>query len=127
MTNKCAAITRGGQPCKGLVRPGNEYCPAHDPTRKEARRRAASKAGRSKPGSELAKIKDRLSTLAEDVLEGATDRADAAVVSQIWNTYIRAVSIELKVKALEEMEAKLEEMAEALERHSEGGAYSSSG
>ncbi len=127
MGSKCAAITRGGQPCKGLVRPGNDYCPAHDPTRQEARRRAASKAGKSKPGRELAEIKDPLSTLAEDVLKGATDRADATVVSQIWNTYIRAIGIELKVKEIEEMEAKLEEMAEALERHREGGAYGSAG
>ncbi len=127
MATKCAANTRGGQPCQGLVRPGNDYCPAHDPTRQEARRRAASKAGRSKPGRELADIKDRLSTLAEDVLEGATDRADAAVVSQIWNTDIRAVGVEIKVKEIEEMEAKLEEMAEALERQREVGAYDSTG
>jgi hypothetical protein len=124
---QCIGVKPNGNLCKGIATRDSDYCPAHDPTRKEARRRNAKKAARSKPSRELTSIKRRLSDLAEEVLEGATDRADAAVVSQIWNTYIRAVSIELKVKEIEEMETKLEEMAEALERQREGGSYGSAG
>ena len=128
MSRKCAANTRGGQPCKGLVRPGNDYCPAHDPTRHETRRRAASKAGKSKPGrDELANIKDRLSTLAEDVLRGDVDKGDAAVASQLYNVLLRAIGMELKVKELGELEMKLEEMEKALERQGEGSANGSAG
>jgi hypothetical protein len=64
---KCHTIARSGQPCRGLVRAGNDYCPAHDPRRQEARSRASSKAGKSKPGRELADVKRRLSALADDV------------------------------------------------------------
>ena len=128
MASKCATITRGGQPCKGLVRPDNDYCPAHDPTRHEARRRAASKAGKSKPGRrELADIKDRLCTLAQDVIRGDVDKGDAAVASQLYNVLLRAIGMELKVRELEEMEAKLEEMEKALERQGEESAYGSAG
>ena len=127
MASKCAAITRGGAPCKGLVRLGNDYCPAHDPTRHEARRRAASKAGKSKPGRELADIKDRLFTLVEDVVKGDVDKGDAAVASQLYNVLLRAISMDLKVKELEELEAKLEEMEKALERHGEESAYDFAG
>jgi len=121
LASKCAANTRGGRSCKGLVRPGNDYCPAHDPSRHEARRRAASKAGKSKPGCrELADIKERLCTLAEDVLRGNVDKGDAAVCSQLYNVLLRAIGMELKVKELEEME-------KALERQGEEADYGSAG
>jgi len=47
------------------------------------------------------------------VEEGQMDRADAAVISQIWGTYLRAVSVELKVQEQRELIERLEE----LERH----------
>jgi hypothetical protein len=64
----------------------------------------------------LAGIKRRLSELAEDVLEGSVERADGAVVSQILNVYLRAVSVELKVRELTELEERLEELEASLER-----------
>jgi hypothetical protein len=122
LTSKCPAITRGGEPCRGLVRPGNDYCPAHDPKRQEARRRAASKAGKSKPGRELVDIKQRLSNLAEDVLEGRVETGIGAVASQIYNVLLRAVSVELKVREQEQIMERIEEL-EALmaQRREEGG------
>jgi len=54
---ECAAITRNGHPCKGLVRPGSDHCPAHDPARADARRRAASKAVRSSRAARAAPLK----------------------------------------------------------------------
>jgi hypothetical protein len=114
---QCPAIARSGQPCRGLVRAGNDYCPAHDPRRQEARSRAASKAGRSKPGRELAGIKQRLSDLADDVLEGRADKADAAVAGQLLNYLIRAVSVELKVREQEEILGRLEELEDVLNRN----------
>ncbi len=66
-------------------------------------------------------IKRRLSELADDVLEGRVERGDGAVVSQILNVYLRAISVELKVAEQQEMEARLEELEAALERRNEGG------
>jgi hypothetical protein len=88
----------------------------HDPTRSEERRRAASRAGKAKPNREIADIKARLSDLAEDVLAGEVDRANAAVAGQLLNTYIRAVSVELKVREQQELIERLVEL-ETLVQH----------
>src|SRR5215203_6165640 len=124
---RCTATKRNGERCRVSVEPGVELCWAHDPRNASQRKRITSKAGKSKPSRELAGIKQRLSDLAEDVLEGNKDRADAAVCSQLYNVLLRAIGMELKVKELEEMEAKLGEMEKALERQGEGGAYGSAG
>ncbi len=84
---KCTAITRGGEPCKGIAIDSYSLCFAHHPDHAAARQRAARKGGRrggrGRPVAEMAGIKQRLSDLAGGVLEGEVDRADAAVVSQV--------------------------------------------
>ena len=113
MRGKCPAITRGGEPCRGLVRPGNDYCPAHDPNRQEARRRAASKAGKSKPGRELADIKDLCQDLADRVLRGELETGRAAVANQLTNTRLRALEVERKIRETEELEERIERLERA--------------
>jgi len=68
----------------------------------------ASRAGKAKPNREISEIKRRLSTLADDVLEGRQDKGVAAVVSQVLNVYLRAVSVELKAREQLELEARIE-------------------
>ena len=104
---ECAANTRNGHPCKGLVRPGNDYCPAHDPARADARRRAASKAARSKPGGESGALKEQLKKLAEDILDERVKPKEAAVVTQIANAYTRLLEFEKKFEEYEEIEARI--------------------
>jgi hypothetical protein len=41
-------------------------------------------------------------------------RADAAVISQIWGTYLRAVSVELKAREQLEIAERLEQLEEDL-------------
>ena len=77
----------------------------------------ASRAGKSKPSRELARIKQRLSDLADDVLEGRQDKAVAAVASQVLNVYLRAISIEMKLKEHLELVARLEALEEGLEQN----------
>jgi hypothetical protein len=55
-------------------------------------------------------VKARLQALADMVEEGQVDRADAAVIGQIWGIYIRAVSVELKVREAEDLERRMEEL-----------------
>ena len=112
---KCAAKTRNGRPCRGLVRPGSDYCPAHDPTRQEARRKAASKAARFKPGGEVRSLKARLEGLADDVLAGRVEPKAAAVVTQIANAHTRLLEFEKKFQELEEFGAKIAALEEKLE------------
>jgi hypothetical protein len=72
----------------------------------------ASKAARSKPGRELAVIKQRLAELTDDVLAGSVDRGAAAVANQLINTRLRAIEQERKNKETADLEARIE----ALER-----------
>ena len=126
MATKCAAITLGGAPCKGLVRPGNEYCPAHDPARQEARRRAASKAGKSKPGRELTEAKRDILDVIKAVREESIERPVGAVVFQGYNTLLKALDVERRWRETDELEARLEEMEAALDRKNrEGSGYGS--
>jgi len=116
--NKCAAITNRETACKGIPIDGSEYCYAHAPERLDERRRNGAKggrrAGRGRPVADVRDIKQRLSDLADDVLEGAVDRSVGSIVAQILNVYLRAVSVEMKAKEQEELEARLEELEEAL-------------
>jgi hypothetical protein len=111
-----------GTRCTVIVNGSQTYCYQHDPARAHERRRNASKAAKSKPSRELATVKQRLLGLADDVLEGRTDKGVAAVASQVLNVYLRAVSVELKVKEVTELEERLEELERVLEQR-QGGGY----
>jgi len=117
---RCAGTKRDNSSCTATVEPPQRFCWWHDPDNADKRRRAASKAGKSKPSRELVSIKTRLSDLADDVLAGAVDRGDAAVAGQLLNTYLRAVSVELKAREQLELIERLEALEEALE-HKNGG------
>ena len=121
MSRQCSGITREGARCARSVEGPNGLCWLHDPTRSEERKRAASRGGKSKPNREVQGVKARLEDLADGVLLGTIDKGDAAVVAQIWNTHLRALSVELKVREQQELEQRLEELERLLERRDEGG------
>ena len=104
----CSGSKPNGTGCERIVGASETYCHAHDPSRSEQRRRAASKAARSKPNREVAEIKQRLQTLADDVLEGQVARADAAVVSQVYNVLLRTLETERKIREQEDLIERLE-------------------
>ncbi len=104
----CSAITRKGEQCRGLVLTGSEYCAAHDPSRADARRRAASIAGRSRQGGEIAGVKDHIKRLAKSVEEGSLDPGRGSVAGQLWNYYLKAYEVELKERDTRVKEVELE-------------------
>ena len=108
----CSARKRNGEPCRISVEPGVKLCWAHDPANREQRQRITSRAGKSKPIKELLSIKARLGTLADEVLDGTTDKAVGAVASQILNVYLRALEQERKWKELDEIEERLRALEE---------------
>jgi hypothetical protein len=111
---KCSGITRSGERCKGVAIDSSGLCYAHSPDHAEERRRHGSRGGkrggRGRPMVEVSNIKHRLEELAEDVLAGRKDRQDAAVAGQLYNYALRAVSVGLKAKEVEEIEGRLEEL-----------------
>jgi hypothetical protein len=121
---RCSHTYANSSRCRRIVSAEQEYCYSHDPQRASERKRNAARGGRAKASGELGRVKARLHTLADMVEEGQMDRADAAVISQIWGTYLRAVSVELKVREQLEITERLQMLEESLQAnaaHNNGG------
>ena len=115
--SKCVGIREDGGRCRGIAINGSDYCHAHDPARSEQRSRAAHKAGkhgdRGRPkveDKEVAEVKAMLSELADKVLDGVVERADAGVVAQLMNTWLKAAELERKVRETEDLEQRVTEL-----------------
>ncbi len=123
---KCTAITRGGGRCRGVAIDDSGLCYSHHPDHEQDRRQAARKGGkrggRGRPQVEVGAVKTQLQGLVDGVLGGRVKRADAAVVGQLLNTYIRAVGLEIKLKETEELAVRIEELEDLIERSNQRGA-----
>jgi hypothetical protein len=118
---KCGATKRDGSPCSLPAQGINGLCWAHDPANADTRRKGASRGGRSKAGSELHSIKQKLIQLGDDVLARKVDRGNAAVAATCYGTAIKAVEAEVKVRELQESrlvetKLKVEEQQELVGR-----------
>jgi hypothetical protein len=91
---QCAGIKADGEPCGGIAKAGSDWCPAHDPARREARRQAASKAARNKRGGELQVLKKRVRELYREIHAGEVDCKSGAVLTQLANTEARILDLE---------------------------------
>lgn len=121
----CSGSKADGGRCGAQAITHSSWCFNHHPDYEQARRKRGSKGGkrggRGRPMAELTNIKARLSDLAEHVLNGDVDKGVASVASQVLNVYLRAVSVELKVKEVTELEERLEELEASLERQNREG------
>jgi hypothetical protein len=118
---KCQAIKANGGRCQRIVTSSSDFCYSHDPARQEERKRNAARGGRVRGTGEVSKLKVQLQQLADDTLSGEVDRGVAAVCNQIYGTLLAAIRTELKVREVEEMEARLGELERLAAQHS-GGA-----
>ena len=118
---RCVGYKRDGMPCERIVGASKQYCYAHDPARAEARKRNASKGGKSKPNREIAGIKNQLATMVNEVLTGAVATAPYAVAGQLINARLRAVEVERKIREQDELEARLEALEQATGNREKGG------
>ena len=123
MTAICTATKKDSTPCTLPATGPHGLCWAHDPANADARRRGQSRGGKGKASRELSAIKRRVSELAEGVIGGDVDRADAAVAGQLYNVVLRAVATEIKVKEVEEIEARLAALDEIDAQQSKVGTY----
>ena len=112
----CAGTKRDGSQCTASVEPPQRYCWWHDPDNAEERRRAASKAGKSRPSRELPAIKAQLRDLTEQVLAGGLETGRAAVANQLINTRLRTIEQERKNRESDELEARIEALERTQER-----------
>src|SRR5215208_3798158 len=119
---RCSHTYEDSSQCRRIVSAEQKYCYSHDPLRAGERKRNAARGGRAKASGELGRIKARLHTLADMVEEGQMDRADAAVISQVWGTYLRAVSVELKAREQQELLERLEALETLQSQAKTGGS-----
>lgn len=112
---RCAAITRAGARCQ-LEATNGSYCWNHAPENAEARKQRGRRGGKARGASELSAVKREIRSVVSDVLEGRVERGIGAVVFQGYNTLLKAVEVERKVKETEEIEARLEALKQVQEQ-----------
>jgi len=123
LNRQCPATTlRGGQ-CSGSVPDGKYWCWYHDPANSDKRKRAASRGGkgnRSRVSRDLHKL---LEDLTAQVVAGDLEPYPAAVAGQLVGVRLRLLEYERKLKETDELEVKVAELAEALQRQQENKRY----
>jgi hypothetical protein len=68
-----------------------------------------------------------LEDLTEQVVSGDLEPYPASVAGQLVGVRLRLLEFERRLKETDELEARLDEMAEALERQERSSAYGSTG
>ena len=119
---RCSALTAGGGRCQRIVSDSSEYCYSHDPAQAEARKRNASRGGKSggkgrtaPRAHEASDIRAELRRMAAEVEAGELDRGAAAVAGQLLNYALGALRTELKAQEIEDLVPRIE----AVERRKE--------
>jgi hypothetical protein len=118
--SQCRANKRGGERCTLPAKDADGYCWAHSPEHAGERRRAASRAGRSKPSREVRTIKDEIREAIAGVKDGSVDRNIARAMFTGYSVLLDYLKLERGVYVEEELAARLE----ALKRDDEGNAAS---
>jgi hypothetical protein len=117
---KCTFTKRNGDECRGVAVGPSGGCYAHDPAyqleRKRDARRNGKRGGRGRPNpgtADLQRLQNRLEELAEQVLAGTVDRADAAVAIQAWNGARACIAASARMRELEDVERRLDALEQS--------------
>lgn len=108
---RCAAITKAGERCR-LDATSGSYCWAHAPENAEARRAKARRGGKARGAGEMGQIKREIRSVLGGTLSGRIDRGVAAVCFQGFNTLLKAIDTERKIRELDELEERIERLEE---------------
>jgi hypothetical protein len=125
---KCSGITRAGTACKGMPIDDSQWCYAHHPDHAHERRRhgarGGKRGGRARPQTELAALKAEVRAVIEEVRSGDLDKGVGAVLGQLYNVLLKAMSVGLDVEERLELLTRMEALEEALaSRKDRGGSY----
>jgi hypothetical protein len=112
---RCAAITKAGARCQ-LEATNGSYCWNHAPENAEARKQRGRRGGKARGASELSEVKRSIRAVVADVLEGRVERGIGAVVFQGYNTLLKAVEVERRIREEEELLARIEQLEESQEQ-----------
>jgi hypothetical protein len=123
----CSGIKADGSRCQAPAIHASAYCLSHDPAKAAERKQRASKGGRrggrGRPVAELGALRDENASIRERLLAGELEPKVAAVAIQSLGVDTRLIDVTLKAKEQEELETRMQELEEALERQEERRAY----
>ncbi|MDQ5827839.1 MAG: hypothetical protein M3441_27210 [Chloroflexota bacterium] len=120
---RCAAITKAGERCK-LDATSGSYCWSHAPENAAQRKAKARRGGKARGASEMAEVKREIRRVIEAVDRGQTERGVGAVLFQGFNTLLKAIETERRIREMEDIEARLEELEREMGHEEyERGAY----
>jgi hypothetical protein len=108
LIGQCRANKRNGEPCTLPAVASDGYCWAHSPEHASERRRAASRAGKSKPSREVRTIKDEIKEAIASVKEGSLDRNIARAMFTGYSVLLDYIRLERGVYVEEELAARLD-------------------
>jgi len=106
----CGKKKADGRPCERIVGAPGQPCYAHDPSRKEDRRRSASTAAKSKLSAEVVAIRAETRQIMQDLRDGALERGDANVLLQGCNILLRTVDQGRRQAEYDEVRTEIEEL-----------------
>src|SRR5215207_7501360 len=113
---RCTFIKPGGERCKGVPVRASTLCAAHHPDYQERRRAGVRRGGKARGAGELAEIKSEIRSVIGSVQRGKLDRGVGAVVFQGYNTLLRAVEVERKVREVDGIEERIAAMESRMHR-----------
>jgi hypothetical protein len=112
---QCQAIKANGGRCGAPAQAGSTWCYNHDPALKDKRSHYARKAGRAssrnrKANEELLRLQQVFEELAEKVMKGEADRANASVAGQLLNYARACIKDSVTARETEELAQMVEEL-----------------
>ena len=115
MSALCPATKRNGEPCSLLATDADGLCWAHSPRHADKRKEIAAKGGRSRVGGELVGVKAEIRDVIEAVRSEMLERSTGAVIFQGYNTLLKAVDTERRIRETEELTREIGELREMVE------------
>ncbi len=116
----CRATKRNNEPCTLSATDPNGYCWAHSPRHAAKRKQIAAKGGRGRgAGGELVGVKAEIREVIDAVRSAALERATGAVVFQGYNTLLKALDTERRIREADELAREIAELRELVEMNKE--------
>jgi hypothetical protein len=119
----CRATKRDGRPCTLSATDADGYCWAHSPRNAAKRKQIAAKGGRSRVGGELVGVKAEIREVIEAVRSEVLERSTGAVVFQGYNTLLKALDTERRIRETDELARELEELRLMVETNKDRSRY----
>jgi hypothetical protein len=123
LNRQCPATKRNGDRCSGSVPESKYHCWFHDPANSEKRRRAASRGGKGNRSKVSKDLHSLLEDLTKQVVSGTLEPYPASVAGGLVGVRLRLLEYERKLKEVEEIDTRLEELEVALENQKGRAAY----